>query len=205
MKTKTPTPTTSKEGEYPRPNSSFYGLLDEVLKAEKPIHALLESLVFLCEGRRTCCRITGSNKDYAEDLFQEACIRILKYYAGALTPDKIRSESDFWGWFFTLARNIYRSERRKNRLKYDDKPSDEHQIPDDGIDVERDRRIHEFEEYCKLLPEDRQLALRMWLEGYSYREIEKELKKIGVSGTYVTVRSRVRKAIKNFLDSQADR
>ena len=51
------------------------------------------------------------NKKEAEDLFQEAWLRVVKYFP------KTTEVKDFQAWLFTIVMNIHRDELRKKRIR----------------------------------------------------------------------------------------
>jgi hypothetical protein len=95
----------SKEGDQ----QSFYCVLYKALTDRMPLSTLLEHPKFQNRGRRLCYRVAG--KENGEDLFQEACLRVLD--AGDLSLDKIPSERDFFSWFYIVARKAYLEQMRK--------------------------------------------------------------------------------------------
>lgn len=87
------------EEQYP----SLYTALYNAMTDHKLISDLLQHPEFRRKAGQICSEIAGSAG--GADLLQEACLRVLEN-AGDLTPDRIRSEGEFFGWFSRLARCV---------------------------------------------------------------------------------------------------
>jgi hypothetical protein len=95
----------SKEGDQ----QSFCCVLYKALTDRMLRSTLLEHPKFQNRGRQLCYRVAG--KENGEDLFQEACLRVLD--AGELNLDKIKSEQGFFRWFNVIAHNTYLEQMRR--------------------------------------------------------------------------------------------
>jgi DNA-directed RNA polymerase specialized sigma24 family protein len=103
------------------------------------------------------------------------------------------NEEGFFGWLFVLTRSQYYSRMRQlnrlrnNGLSHDDTPIENLNIaaPDDG--KEGKYFLDRFLNFIRQYPEGRRHVLKLWLQGYSYREIEKKLKGTPFRCSHVTV------------------
>lgn len=139
-----------------------------------------------------------------EDLYQDACMKLWKCRSKLVKPGNIMSEQGFFCWLFVLTRNQYYSRRRQlNRLGnhgwlHDETPIEDLVIaaPDDG--KEGKYFLNRFLSFIKQYPEERRHVLKLWLQGYSYREIEKRLKGTPFRCSHVTVRNWVMASLDAF-------
>ncbi len=103
------------------------------------------------------------------------------------------NEEEFFGWLFIVTRSQYYSRiRQLNRLRNNglspaDAPVEELDIaaPDEGN--EGKYFLNRFLDFIQRYPEERQRVLTLWLQGYSYREIEMKLKGASFKCSHVTV------------------
>jgi len=142
-----------------------------------------------------------------EDLYQDVCVKVWKRRSELLKPGNIMNEEEFFGWLFILTRNHYFSRLRqlKTLRKYgfvrDDTPVEEIDVaaPDDGS--EGSYFLRRFLGFIEQYTDARQLALKLWLEGYSYREIEEKLRGTSSCYSHVTVRNWVTASLDAFRKS----
>lgn len=140
-----------------------------------------------------CQRMLGSKED-AEEVFQEAMIKIWRY-AKSYDPDKAR----LYTWMMNVTRNTCIDQIRKNDRRPQIQDIDTHvynvdsaaqsQTPVDHIGLRK--------EIDKLRPEERKVLELAYFKGFTQGEIAKDLNiPLG------TVKTRARKAInelKRFL------
>jgi len=79
-------------------------------------------------------------------------------------------------------------------------PLEEISISDPTINLDRDHFVREFKKLIDCLPTKRRIAMSLWLEGYTFREISGELKKSGFLISHVTVRMWLKEFQKNMID-----
>jgi RNA polymerase sigma factor (sigma-70 family) len=184
-----------KEADY----SSFYYVLEAIVIGEESIDVILAHAEFRKRTERICKALARNFrlKIEADDLFQEVCLKVLKY-GRAIGERNIRNEGAFFSWLYVVAQNICRSELRKRQVLLSDIAFDDLQIADRSINLLDDQLLKEFREFSKHLP-DREhwerRAIDLWLEGYSYRDIKKLL---GIAKSHVAISNRIKKAIEKF-------
>lgn len=140
-----------------------------------------------------CVRMMGSKED-AEEVFQEAMIKIWRY-AKSYDPSKAR----LYTWMMNVTRNACIDQIRKN----DRRP----QIQDVDANVYKVDAVHQTDlpvdhiglkkELERLRPEDRKVLELAYFQGFTQGEIAKKL-----NVPLGTVKTRARKAIselKRFL------
>ncbi len=114
--------------------------------------------------KRYVLKNSGSSEDVS-DVFQESIIALYKQ----ITGDNLNLTTDLKGYFFSIARNIWNAQLRKNqkttKLEFD-LPEEENS--DDQSDNILERVISRA--FQKLKP-DQQLILNLFSEGDSYEEI----------------------------------
>src|SRR6185312_1456734 len=130
----------------------------------------------------------------AEDLYQDTCLKVFKYRSTLVAPGNILGERDFWRWLFIVTRNQYYNRvRQLNRPQKSgwsrcDKSVEELDAPAAEVDYDKQHFLHRFLDFIRGYPKQRQHAIRMWLEGHSYREIAAKLDS-NERRSHVTVRS----------------
>ncbi|HKU76870.1 MAG TPA: sigma-70 family RNA polymerase sigma factor [Pyrinomonadaceae bacterium] len=138
-----------------------------------------------------------------EDLFQEALIKVWKYRSELLKPGNIMTEREFFGWLFVLTMRLHYSrvrQFRKNRLR-DSNPFEELDIPASDDDTEAKYFLRRFLGFITRYPEVHQAVIKLWLQGYTYRDIEDKLKGTPSSCSHVTVGNWVKTSIDEFKKS----
>lgn len=140
----------------------------------------------------------------AEDLYQDTCLKVWNYRSKLAKPGNILSEQDFRGWLFVVTRNQYCNRvRQLNRLQA--RGCSRHDIPIDEIDLtapehsqEGKYLLNRFLDFIAGYSESRQWTIRLWLQGYSYREIATKLTSLDERCSHVTVANWIAKAIDAF-------
>lgn len=113
---------------------------------------------------------TGANRDLAEDLVSEICLKALEHF------EQYKSEYPFEAWLFGIARNHlidhYKKTARKQTVALDDLENvlstneDTQKETDIRLSVDRLQGA-----LAKLPPEKQELVTLRYLSGYSYGEI----------------------------------
>lgn len=148
--------------------------------------------------------------DKAEDLVQETMVRAL----AAL--DRVRDDSNFKAWLFTILRNIWRNEMKKGstRLEHtgtaseaivDLAPADPAQSPEELYTVAAQRQIV-IDALDQLPPEAREIIVLREYEELSYQQIAEVLGcPIGtVMSRLDRARAKLRVLLKEALQPEAD-
>lgn len=202
---------------------TLWTLLSEILAGRSPIEDLLGHRGFQSQGKRKCAKVMckfrwlmrmyfGASYD-EEDLFCEACMRMVNFWHKREADNDAPSEKDFpnedefWGWFFVLALNIVRSKLRKfKELREEGQtliyvPVDGLSIADHHVQPEWESFLRQFLEFTETLPLNRRRATQLWYEGYSTREIKLILHGEGIETSNVSVLKWVKSALKSFAES----
>lgn len=197
--------------------------LQVILAGRSPIEDLLDDRGFQRQGKQKCAKIMSKYRGIMrmyfgvsydeEDLFCEACMRLVNYWHKREAENNAPSEKDFpnehefWGWFFTLALNIIRSKLRKYKefreegLTLIHVPIDDLSIADHRVQPEWESFLRQFLEFTESLPVNRRRATQLWYEGYSTREIKALLKREGIECSNVSVLKWVKASLKAFAKS----
>ena len=139
-----------------------------------------------------------------DDLYQDVCIKVLKSERKLLKPGNIVNETDFYGWLFVVTRNQYLSRVRyfsKNGLVRDASPVEDLDVPATDDDTEGRYFLKRFLRFLKRYPVVQRTVVRLWLQGYSYREIEKKFQGTTSSCSHVTVGNWVHAILDDFRKS----
>lgn len=168
----------------------------------QPIDALLKDPQVLNLLRRYCQRFEfrsfGRSYD-PEDLYQDVLIQIWRYRDRLAEPGNILNLRDFKNWLFVVTRNQYLKRVRQNakaRNRSDEQIENIELTVDDNY--VRKYFLTHFLNFMEGYSDPRQLSIRFWLEGYSYREIASILHGRNESCSHVTVRNWIMNAIDDF-------
>jgi RNA polymerase sigma-70 factor (ECF subfamily) len=134
----------------------------------------------------------------AEDLVQETFLKVLKY------QDKYIHKENFKAWTFTILKNTFLNTYRRsiNENTYRDQTSDSFYLNQTEVSYadnpETTYTELEIRQNIEQLRDTLRLPLKLYIDGYKYKEIAKELNlNIG------TVKSRIfisRRQLKGQLD-----
>lgn len=207
-----------KEAEF-----RLWTILQETLAGRSPIEDILGHRGFQSRGRQKCagimCRYRLIMHMYfsvsydEDDLFWEVCERMFNHWrkreaeGQALSEKDFVNESEFWGWFFTLALNIIRSKLRKFKsfreegLTLIHVPVEDLSIADTRFHPEWESFLKQFLEFIKTLPRKHRRAAQLWHEGYSSREMTTILNGEGIKCSNVSVLKWVKASIMAFDES----
>lgn len=175
----------------------FEILLHEFLDGERRIEALLLHPEFVNRSLKICRVLTGSQDD-AEDLFQDVCLRMLKY-GHNLTRAKIPDKRAFFAWLSKLTHNVFLDSVRRRRLLTDALPLENVTLPDPAVSRDREDLKEEFVRLIGSLPLERRIAMEMWLDGHSFRKISAQLRTLGFVTSHVTVATWLKSVLKVLI------
>ena len=142
-------------------DQEFYLILERAQKGDDLAVSLLIDLV---QNKlfRYCLYLTN-NYELAQDLCQEAFIKILK------NLKKLKKKEGFFQWAFQISKNLYIDSKRKKSGKEDSlTEEDPEKIPSEQKN--RDLIIDFNKALSKLDVSDRLLVILVGVEGYSYLE-----------------------------------
>lgn len=152
------------------------------------------------ELRRYACRLTIDPHE-ADDLVQETALKALT------NKDKFTEGTNFKGWMYTIMKNIFINDYRKNAREqtYVDKTDNLHFIDSsqdlfaDCIEKKYDNK--ELKKVIMSLPNDFRIPFVMFTSGYKYREISDKLNlPIGtVKSRIFSTRKRLQRDLKDFV------
>lgn len=133
---------------------------------------------------RAFARFLTGNRERADDLVQDAVVRCLQ------AAHQFQPGTNFKAWMFTILRNLFYNEGRKNRIKIDpldDVNAGAHAMPPDqqaGLEFDDFRRA-----FWLLNEEQREVLILVGASGLSYDEAA------AICGVAVgTIKSRVSRA-----------
>jgi RNA polymerase sigma factor (sigma-70 family) len=185
--------------------STLQDLLREIALGKQSVEDLLVHSKVMVGLQRICRRVYASSFNSthysSEDLYQDVCHRLISS-AEDLKPDNVSNESQLFGWLHIVTRNMVldRIRRSKVRLRarMKSRPILDQSSSDSNLKLEDFHLLIEFNEFGRTLSEDRQKAIELWLAGYTYREISKELNTAGIQCSHVTVHNWITRALKDF-------
>lgn len=171
--------------------------LEALIAGRKPVSVLLENTEFQKRLKRMCAYFER-DPDKAEDLSQDACLRLLKY-GDAISQFKAESPEQLFRWLFVVVRHLWLTGRMANgRFQIDDTPIDEMQLESHGPGPEAERLFSEFVEFTKSLPYAHRRAIELHWMGYSSREIARMFSGAGYVYSHVSVSAWISRAYKHF-------
>jgi DNA-directed RNA polymerase specialized sigma24 family protein len=125
-----------------------------------------------------------------------------------LDPEQIPNRRDFLGWIKLIVHHTYCDASRKyskhfrnDKWTRTDEPIEDISIPAPDEDFDGKYYLSRFLEFIKNFPPERRRAVLLWLEGYSYREIEKTLRDEGIKLSSQSVKQWVTKSLNAFRES----
>jgi RNA polymerase sigma factor (sigma-70 family) len=191
----THSPFTPPKGE----ECEFCRLLREIKEGCKPVDALFEHPVFKYRGLKICCGLTHTRED-ADDLFQEVCIKVSRKILDKFVPDFTRDYGNLFAWFRTIAQRTFYDKLPKPGTWFaDERVEDLHDLEDYGANTEFQFLCDELERHINALPDKQRRATTRFLEGYSLREIQRELNNLGIKCSHVAVGNWVRDGLEPFF------
>jgi RNA polymerase sigma factor (sigma-70 family) len=191
----THSPFTPPKGE----ECEFCRLLREIQEGCKPVDALFEHPALNYRGLKICCGLTHNRED-ADDLFQDVCLKVSRKILDKFVPDYTRDYGNFFAWFRKIAqRTFYDKLPKPGTCFNDERVEDLQDLEDQGANTEFQFLCDELEGHINNLPYKQQLATTRFLEGYSLREIQRELNSRGITCSHVAVGNWVRDGLKPFF------
>ncbi len=133
------------------------------------------------------------NQESAKDLFQETICKAFTY------RDKYEPGSNIKAWLFTIMRNIFINEYRRNTRKQAVLETVKQSATSYGLSAEMGMRLKEINEAVHYLPTLFKKACLLYLHGYKYQEIA-----VALDEPLGTIKSRIHFA-KKMLQKQIDR
>lgn len=177
----------------------FCRLLREVLAGSKPVDAFFEHPKVKERGMLICLGLTERRTD-ADDLYQETCFKVARNIMDRFCPDHTRHYGNFFAWFKTIATNKFIDDLPKPDEQFVDARSDDlFDLKDYRSDTEVHLLCREIEEHVNDLSEVEIQATRLFLEGYSLREIELKLNGLGIKCSHTTIRKYISEGLKPFF------
>ncbi len=126
------------------------------------------------ELQRFAYKLTGDTED-ANDLLQETSLKALD------NEDKFEPDTNFRGWMYTIMRNIFINNYRKQVrdqtfVDHTDNLYHINQSQDIGVDSTQERYdLKEIHRAVNQLPKEYRIPFSMHVSGYKYREIAEKL------------------------------
>jgi DNA-directed RNA polymerase specialized sigma24 family protein len=177
----------------------FCRLLREVLAGSKPVDALFEHPKVKERGLLICLGLTENRTD-ADDLYQETCFKVARNMVDRFAPDHTRHYGNFFAWFKTIATNKFIDDLPKPDEQFVDVRADDlFDLKDYRANAEVQLLCRELEEHVNNLSEVEMLATRLFLEGYSLREIELKLNGLGIKCSHTTIRKYISEGLRPFF------
>lgn len=181
---------------------------DELSSVRREIRRLVEDPAFrslaLGFARRAAARY-GLAQSEAEDLCQAALLKIFRYSETHRTLKIENPRSFIFKVVLNEARRLYHKEtgklsfvKRELLVSFDE--IDAAAIPDSVEVVQHVESMLLQREVMQCLDEDQRELFRLWLEGFSSREIQVELHWRGIDISHVTVASRLKVIVKIIRD-----
>lgn len=145
---------------------------------------------------RYACTLT-SDREKARELVQDTIIKALKF------SDSFAIESNFRAWLFTIMKNTFINEYRRNarhrsfHININDPVTMNQLISDGTYEADSIYSAKEMQNCIEKLNDVFRVPFKMYLSGYKYKEIAEELK-INIG----TIKSRIflsRKKIQDLL------
>ncbi len=173
------------------------------------IGSLLEHSKFrarlACFTRKHDFRVFCGERD-AEDLSQDILVKLMEM---GLTeklriPGNITTEEQFFSWLFVVVHHVHLDTiRRHNATKRDGLRSlkclDDFDAAAPGLNHDREEILSRFPEFLNHYKLERQIAVRLWLKGKSYRRISRILKRMGGPNvTHATIGNWINAILREF-------
>lgn len=135
------------------------------------IKALQNQLLSIQRNMLNFAYALTSDRDDAYDLMQDTTLKVLD------NQDKFVDDSNFKGWVFTIMRNIFINQYRRNTRvsMVVDQSDDSYIINDSAIDEsatpEDTYAVQEIMNAVNAFPDEYRVPFSMYLRGYHYYEI----------------------------------
>jgi DNA-directed RNA polymerase specialized sigma24 family protein len=188
---------------------SFFSIFQRCKDGRESIDAILGQETFTNRLRDLV-----RNRDFGifngkydrDDLYQDICLKFWEMESMLQISGNILTEKEFFDWLFVVVRNHYYSMIRKHiAQKRDglrsDKPVEEFLTLAHEVDFEAEVFLSQFLKFTEKYPEEWQWAVDLWLNNFSYRDMEEILRGEGIQCTYGTIRNWVTSIIEDFKRS----
>jgi RNA polymerase sigma-70 factor (ECF subfamily) len=117
-------------------------------------------------------KLTADNED-AEDLLQETLLKALKY------KDKFKEKTNLKAWLYTIMKNTfingYRSKTRRKTFTSSTEIDVQSNHLENQDDDENQFIVKELEDAINKMEDKQKVPIQMFIDGYHYKEIAKEL------------------------------
>jgi DNA-directed RNA polymerase specialized sigma24 family protein len=140
-----------------------------------------------------------------EDLYGDSILKVKVSAHLLLKPNNVRGEDEFFDyWLPMVVHGVFcSSDRRLNRARRNkvqraEEPAEELSLPAPPDDHDRKYLLNLFRKSIRYEPEKKRRAIELWLEDYSFREIEVALYGEGSVVSYTTIRNWVKRSIRTF-------
>lgn len=139
------------------------------------VYSFTHEVLSLREGLRYFALSLTRNEEESDDLLQETMLKAFTY------KDKFRADTNLKAWLYTIMKNIFINNYRKNVKKRHiiDNSRDSYyiNIPQSAGAVEPERLLFraEIARRVDALDASYQVPFRMYFEGFKYKEIAGEL------------------------------
>jgi RNA polymerase sigma factor (sigma-70 family) len=190
----------SRKTNFNAEESDFVQLLQKLLANEASSDALFEHPVFKSRLRLVTMANAQTTAD-AEDLATEVSLKVWKKLS-QFEPNYSEPYGNFFAWLRTLTRNAYIDSLRRKELEFDERRPEDLDITDTQSDIEASvlykEVMAEFEMSINALPERERLAMALYLQGFSFREISEKMTQAGYSSSRVKVRKWIKDSLMAF-------
>ena len=171
-----------------RAETALRDILEEIALGNKTVQDLVAhvrfGIVLKRVSKRVCASFRGHSSLTSEDLYQEVCLRLLRWEK-VPDPNKSGDERHVFSWLSHVARSILVDNARLMRVKALDAPCNEEdeeslmELEDPGRSPQLDAEINEqterflrtLEFYCHDFGEREKDLMALRIQGYSNEEI----------------------------------
>lgn len=140
-----------------------------------------------------------------EDLYGDSVLKVKLSAHLLLKPNNVRGEDEFFEyWLPMVVHGVFCSsdrrlnKARRNNVQRAEEPAEELSLPAPPDDRDRKYFLNLFRNSIRYEPEMKRRAIELWLEDYSFREIELALYGEGSGVRYTTIRNWVKNSIRTF-------
>lgn len=185
-----------RESSTPNTEGDFVVLFEELRNGQRSVDEFLEAIGFAAVLRDCCYSFDFRCFEGSfgpEDLGQ-VCLQKVRKAAAALEPANTPNKRAFCGWVKTLVYRTFLDQLRtykrpqNNGLSRSYEPVEIIDIQTPDVAYERKELYKRFMTFIKGYPEAHQIAIVLWLQGESLRDIAEALNGRGFECSYGAVR-----------------
>jgi len=181
--------------------ADFRQLLQNIQKGLVSVSVLLEDQEFT-RRLRLIVRAQAQTVEKAEELANDVRLKVWRSLP-QFTPDDDHPYGNFFSWVRHIARSAHRDTLQRRQIQIDERPVEDLELVDPQMDIESSflfkEVMAEFEKTISSLPERERLAVALYLQGFSSREISEKMLRAGFSVSHVTVLKWTRDALAAFF------